>query len=101
MNMTTTIVANSPVGVPQPPVPSPQSLAAVREAFTDFVGQTFFTQVLAQMRKSVDKPAYFHGGQAEEIFQGQMDQVLAERLSESTADSFAGPMFELFMMRRD
>ena len=85
----------------QPLAPSPQPLSAVREAFTDFVGQTFFTQVLAQMRKTVDRPAYFHGGQAEAIFQGQMDQVLAERLSESTADSFAGPMFELFMMRRD
>jgi len=72
-----------------------------REAFSDFVGQTFFTQLLTEMRKTVDKPAYFHGGQAEEIFQGQMDQLLAERLSEATADSFAGPMFELFMLRRD
>jgi uncharacterized protein YukE len=72
-----------------------------REAFSDFVGQTFFTQLLTEMRKTVDKPAYFHGGQAEDIFQGQMDQLLAERLSEATADSFAGPMFELFMLRRD
>jgi hypothetical protein len=79
----------------------PASHAQVREAFTDFVGQTFFTQLLHEMRKTVDKPAYFHGGQAEEIFQGQLDQVLAEHLSEATADSFAGPMFEMFMLRRD
>ena len=80
---------------------APASQAKVREAFTDFVGQTFFTQLLSEMRKTVDKPAYFHGGQAEEIFQGQLDQVLAEHLSEATADSFAGPMFEMFMLRRD
>jgi flagellar protein FlgJ len=94
------------------PAPSPESPAPAgsdassarertREAFSDFVGQTFFTQLLTEMRKTVDKPAYFHGGQAEDIFQGQMDQLLAERLSEATADSFAGPMFELFMLRRD
>ena len=96
----------------RPSVPSPESLTPLvpnasttrektREAFSDFVGQTFFTQLLTEMRKTVDKPAYFHGGQAEEIFQGQMDQLLAERLSEATADSFAGPMFEMFMLRRD
>ena len=96
----------------RPSAPSPESLATAaanasatrektREAFSDFVGQTFFTQLLTEMRKTVDKPAYFHGGQAEEIFQGQMDQLLAEHLSEATADSFAGPMFEMFMLRRE
>ena len=72
----------------------------LREAFGDFVGQTFFSQLLAEMRKSVNKSEYFHGGQGEEIFQGQMDQVLAERLRDSTAEQFSGPMFELFMMRK-
>ena len=96
----------------RPPVPNPESQAPVagadstvrketREAFTDFVGQTFFTQLLHEMRKTVEKPAYFHGGQAEEIFQGQLDQVLAEHLSDATAETFAGPMFEMFMLRRD
>ncbi len=80
---------------------APASLAKVREAFTDFVGQTFFMQLLHEMRKTVEKPAYFHGGQAEEIFQGQLDQVLAEHLSDATAGTLAEPMFELFMLRRD
>jgi hypothetical protein len=52
------------------------------------------------MRKTVEKPAYFHGGRAEEVFQGQMDQVLAEDLTKATADQFTGPMFELFMLGR-
>ena len=52
------------------------------------------------MRKTVDKPAYFHGGHAEEVFQAQLDQTLAERLADSTAEQFTGPMFELFNLQR-
>ena len=85
---------------PQPPAPSGGSGDEVRDAFHDFVGQTFFTQLLSEMRKTVEKPAYFHGGQAEEIFQGQMDQMLAEKLSDASAEQFSGPMFELFMLPR-
>jgi hypothetical protein len=74
--------------------------AKVKETFNDFVGQTFYGQLLASMRKTVHKSEYFHGGRAEEVFQGQLDQTLAERMSDSTADSFSGPMFELFSMQR-
>jgi hypothetical protein len=73
---------------------------SIREAFDDFVGQTFYGQLIGSMRKTVGKPAYFHGGRAEEIFQSQMDQQLAEHMSDATADSFSGPMFELFSLKR-
>lgn len=72
----------------------------LNEAFGDFVGNTFYGQLIASMRKTVDKPAYFHGGRGEEVFQGQLDQMLAERLSDATQEQFAGPMFELFMLGR-
>jgi len=72
----------------------------VREAFDQFVGQTFFGQLMKSMRQSVGKPAYFHGGRGEEIFQAQMDQVLTERMTEATANTFSGPMFELFTLQR-
>ena len=52
------------------------------------------------MRKTVGKPAYFHGGMGEELFQGQLDQVLVEHLSEASGDTFSKPMFDLFMMPR-
>jgi Rod binding domain-containing protein len=64
-----------------------------KEKFTQFVGETFFGQMIKSMRSTVGKPAYFHGGRAEEAFQGLMDQKLSEQLTESTADSFAEPMF--------
>jgi Rod binding domain-containing protein len=73
---------------------------AGRDAFRQFVGETVFGQMLSSMRKTVDKPAYFHGGRAEEVMQGQLDQQLAEEVSKSSADRFADPMYELFMLQQ-
>jgi Rod binding domain-containing protein len=72
----------------------------LREQFDQFVGETFYSQMLSAMRDSLGKPAYFHGGRAEEIFQGQLDQVLAEQMTKASADTFTGPMFELFTLTR-
>ncbi len=69
-------------------------LQELRETFTQFVGETFFGQMMKSMRAMTDKPAYFHGGRGEEVFQGQLDQKLAEHLTEASADRFAEPMFE-------
>jgi len=74
--------------------------AAFREAFDSFVGEVFFGQMLKAMRKTVGKPAYFHGGQTEEIFQQQLDQVLGEKLAKTSAGKFSGPMFELMNLTR-
>jgi Rod binding domain-containing protein len=65
----------------------------VRDAYRKFVGATFYGQMLKAMRSTVGKPAYFHGGQAEEAFRGQLDQHLADRLTEASADQLADPMF--------
>jgi peptidoglycan hydrolase FlgJ len=46
------------------------------------------------MRSTVGKPAYFHGGRGEEVFQGQLDQQMAQHLTEATAAKFAEPLFE-------
>jgi Rod binding domain-containing protein len=72
--------------------PSPED---VREAFTQFVGQTFFGQMMKAMRSTVGKPAYFHGGRGEEVFQSQLDQTLAEHMTDASAEQFADPMFRL------
>jgi|SRR3972149_3248094 len=65
----------------------------LREAFTQFVGETFFGQMLKAMRSTVGKPSYFHGGRAEDVFRGQLDQALAEHMTEASADRVAEPMF--------
>lgn len=72
----------------------------LRRVFDAFVGETFFSQMLAAMRQTLGEPAYVHGGQAERVFQGQLDQLLAERLARSTAGQLSGKMFELFQLQR-
>jgi Rod binding domain-containing protein len=78
----------------------PQGDDELRKAFTDFVGQTLFGQLIASMRATQGEPAYMHGGQAEKIFQGQFDQVLAEEMTKASADSLANPMYDLFRQHR-
>lgn len=73
-----------------------QQLASARElkkAYGDFVGKTFFGQMMKAMRSTVDKPAYFHGGQGEEVFRSQLDQQLADAMSDASASQIADPMF--------
>ena len=67
----------------------------LQDAYRDFVGKTFFGEMLKSMRSTVGKPAYFHGGQTEEVFRSQLDQHLADHMTEASADKFADPMFRL------
>lgn len=84
----------------KPPAAETADEKKLRETFNAFVGQVFYGEMLKAMRRMVDKPAYFHGGRAEEMFQQQLDQMLGEKLSDASADKFSGPMFELFSLGR-
>ncbi len=66
----------------------------VREAFSSFIGEAFYGQMMKSMRSTLNKPAYFHGGRAEEMFQSQLDQQLAQEWAADSGDRFAEPMFE-------
>jgi hypothetical protein len=72
----------------------------LKKAFTDFAGQTFFGELVKQMRETLHKPAFFHGGMGEDIFQSQLDQIMVERMSQTSAKSFTDPMYDLLMARR-
>lgn len=65
----------------------------VHDTFRTFVGEAFFGQMIKSMRSTQGKPAYFHGGQAEEVFRGQLDQTLAQEMTEASSDQIADPMF--------
>ena len=88
------------LGTVKPLRPAPQSAQEqldgaqkLKDAYTDFVGKTFFGQLLKSMRSTVGTPAYFHGGQAEEVFSAQLDQQMADHMTEASADQIAEPMF--------
>ena len=84
---------------PQPPAENAEE-GELRKQFDQFVGETLFSQMLKSMRKTLGKPAYFHGGRAEDVFTQQLDQILAQEIGNSSAEKFSEPMFEQFMMRR-
>ncbi len=68
-----------------------------RQLFDQYIAGNFFKQMLSAMRKTVDKPAYFHGGKMEEMIQEQfLDPALAENLAKSSAASFTDPMYQLY-----
>ena len=93
------LTSASPIAPPQLLAPA-QDDSQLRKTFDEFIGQAFFGQMTAAMRKTVGKPAYFHGGRAEEIFRGQLDQALTQELTESSAAEISEPMYELFTLSR-
>ena len=54
------------------------------EAAGKWVGQTFFSMLLQEMRRTVPKGGMFSGGRAEDIFNEMSDRHLAEALAERT-----------------
>ncbi|MEN0110495.1 MAG: hypothetical protein AAF805_07195 [Planctomycetota bacterium] len=70
----------------------PRAAAELREAYTQFVGETLFGSMLKAARKTVGEPAYFHGGMAEEQFQARLDAQWAADLAKSSG-SFAQGLF--------
>ena len=89
-----------PRGEPSPSLKVTGNREELRERFTQFVGEAFFGQMIKAMRATVGKPAYFHGGRAEEVFQGQLDQTIAQDLAKSTGKQFTDSMFALSALTR-
>ncbi len=58
-----------------------------QSTFQDFAAGTFYKEMLKSLRKMHSKPAYFYGGHAEDIFQGQMDQQVAEDMAHNKAEA--------------
>jgi Rod binding domain-containing protein len=75
---------------------SPTGNLGVREKFQDFAGGTFFKEMLKSLRSGQKNSKYFYGGQAEEIFRGQMDQQIAEDLGHQFGGAFSNPLFEQY-----
>lgn len=67
---------------------------ALKEAFSQFVGETFYGTMLKSMRQTVGEPAYFHGGQAEELFQGRLDQQISSDMASADGKNFATDLFK-------
>jgi Rod binding domain-containing protein len=81
-----------------PPHAAPAADAKTREAFDSSIGEMFFTQLLGAMRQTQGKPAYFHGGQAEEMFKSQLDQTIAQQMTKTHARDFTDALYDRFAL---
>ncbi len=68
----------------------------LKPTFQKAVAGMLFGQMLKAMRSTVGKPAYLHGGQAEELFQGQLDQTLVAQLAEDNGGDYVGDLYDQF-----
>lgn len=59
----------------------------LRRRVDEFVGMTFYGTLLRTMRNSSMKGPYGHGGRGEEIFTGQLDTILAQRMGQASGSS--------------
>ncbi len=68
----------------------------LREAINEVIGSVFFAPMLRTMRSSSIKGSFGHGGRGEEIFQGQLDQMLSERAGKATSFELSDVLFNRF-----
>jgi Rod binding domain-containing protein len=80
----------------RPPQPPSDEQLQVRQTFQDFVAGTFYKQMFKALRSTENQPAYMHGGKAEEMFQNQMDQQVAENLARDQGSDLVGPLYTTF-----
>jgi Rod binding domain-containing protein len=65
------------------------SKAEFKQKFDEVLGETMYGMMFKAMRKSSHKSAYFNGGQTEQLFGQQLDQLLAEKMAHRDASKFS------------
>ena len=85
----------SPLGRP---LVRPEQPKDLQTQFQESVGTLLYGEMIKSLRKGVGKPAYIHGGQAEEAFQTQMDQKLAEALAVREGGALVKDMYQRFLV---
>ncbi|QDT66131.1 hypothetical protein [Calycomorphotria hydatis] len=71
-------------------------MPTTEEAFRDFAAGTMFGNMLKALHKSHTKPAYFHGGQAEDVFRAELDRTIGKQLAETHGDDLIRNMSKSF-----
>lgn len=71
-------------------------LTELRDVIDRTLGSVFYGPLLRAARNSSFKGTLGHGGQGEEMFQNQLDQVLAERAGRATATDLGDVLFNRY-----
>ena len=80
--------------------PKPETAAEAndkqfRELLHQFIGQTLFGQMMKSMRATQEKNPYFHGGNAEDIYQSMLDMEFTDQMTKATSKTLSEPMYKL------
>ena len=73
--------------------------SVVQEKFQDAVAGTFYRTMLKALRSTEKKPAYLDGGQAEDIFKGQLDEQFSDLLAKSNGAELSDSLFQVMQQR--
>jgi Rod binding domain-containing protein len=73
--------------------------AELQKTFQAAVAGIFFGQLVKSLRSTVGETAYLNGGQAEKMFQQQMDQYLVEDLAEGNGGAFVDDLYQQFRIQ--
>lgn len=71
----------------------------LQKTFQEAIAGLFFGELMKSLRSTVGEPAYLHGGQAERMFQAQMDQYLVEDLAEQSGAGLVGDLYRQFRVQ--
>lgn len=94
LNSLTSQAASRPQALTQTNAEDVREARELKEAYSQFVGEAFYGQLLKSMRESVGEPAYFHGGSAERQFQSMLDQQMASDMAVREGTGIAEKLFE-------
>jgi len=73
--------------------------SVVQEKFQDAVAGTFYRTMLKALRSTEKKPAYLDGGQAEDIFKGQLDEQFSDLLAKNNGAELSDSLFQVMQER--
>lgn len=68
----------------------------LEKTFRTAVAGMFYGQLMKALRSTAGETAYLHGGQAEKMFEAQLDQQLVEDLADGHNGSFVHELYQQF-----
>ncbi len=86
--------------MPGKAVESPE-LKELRDTAEHLVGNVFYGTLLKAMRESSMQGKYGHGGRGEEVFNAQLDQVLAERMGKASHGGLADSIYKTMKKQQE
>ena len=67
-----------------------------QDKFQEFVAGSFYKLMLKSLRSAQKPSKYFNGGQAEKVFQGQLDEQFTDKMAKKNGGAISAPLYPAF-----